>query len=175
VSIGLPLALWVLCVVDGAFAGYRDAAGRDGRIFKAELYRRAIRRGARYGLGVSVATALVVAIAVVSAPAPAARYDELVECARWMLIPIGAYATAVLVALGVWSTAESDLRTLASVIVLGPFTLARPYLIAAAAAVGVAVAPSVPAAIAVGVACGLQLLVGPLLGRAWSRNPRLFG
>ena len=38
------LLLWILCLTDAAFAGYRDAAGRDARIFKAELYRRAIRR-----------------------------------------------------------------------------------------------------------------------------------
>ena len=40
-----PLVLACLSVLDGGFAGYRDAAGRDGRVFKDQFYRRAVRRG----------------------------------------------------------------------------------------------------------------------------------
>jgi hypothetical protein len=161
----VPLALFALCVTDAGFAGFRDAAGRDARIFKAELFRRAIRRGLLHGilagalgLGIALGATLLV------------PFDDLLEAARWMLLPLAGYATLVLAALGVWATAEADLRTLASVVVLGPFTLVRPLVIASAAFLGAWHAPSWPARGAVAAVCALQLAIEPWLGRA--RRPR---
>jgi hypothetical protein len=158
----LPLALFALSVTDAGFAGFRDAAGRDGRIFKTELFRRAIRRGLRYGILAS-ALGLLIALAV-------NRFDELLEAARWMMLPLAAYASAVLCALGVWATAEADFRTLASVIILGPFTLIRPWVIAFAALLGALHAHTWPARGAVIAVCALQLAIEPWLGRAWSKT-----
>ncbi|MFT3772840.1 MAG: hypothetical protein QM820_46230 [Minicystis sp.] len=164
------LLLWILALTDGAFAGYRDAAGRDAHIFKADYYRRAIRRGMRFALGTSALSAIVAAAVVIAAPSPAARLGELLVAARWMLLVVGAYATVVLGALGLWAAAEADLRTLASVAVLGPFTLLRPWVIAAAGALGALRAPSTPAAITAVVVCGLQWWVEPWLGRPTPRT-----
>ncbi len=165
----IAVALWVLCVTDAAFAGFRDAAGRDARIFKADFYRAAIRRGLMAGLVVSLLVGLGLAVIVASAPDPAARFAELLRCADWLTLVLGSYAAIVLVALGVWAAAEADLRTLASVLVLGPFTLARPWVIVAAAGLAVWAAPSTWAAAAVIGACALQLAVEPWLGRRWAR------
>jgi hypothetical protein len=164
------LLLGILCLTDAAFAGYRDVAGRDARIFKAELNRRAVRRGLRAGLAVGgiVLAASIVAIA----PSPAARFAELEVTARSMLPVLAVYATLVLAALGLWAAADADLRTLASVIVLGPFTLLRPWVIVLAAALGARNAPSVPAAVIAVGACALQLAVQPWLSRAWRRGAR---
>ncbi len=158
----LPLALFLRSVTDAGFAGFRDAAGRDARIFKAELFRRAIRRGLVHGVIASLVGLGIAALASLFTP-----FDELLEAARWMVVPLAAYASLVLVALGVWATAEADLRTLASVVILGPFTLVRPWVISSAAAVAAWHAPSWPARAAVGVVCGLQLAIEPWLGRAW--------
>jgi hypothetical protein len=161
----LPLAFFALSVTDAAFAGFRDAAGRDARIFKAELFRRAIRRGILGGIAVSLAGAgLAAAVAVLG------RYGELMEAGRWMLLPLGVYATLVLAAMGVWATAEADLRTLASVVVLGPFTLVRPWVIAAAAVLGALHAASWPSRAVVLAVCALQLAIEPWLGRSWPRT-----
>jgi hypothetical protein len=163
----MAFALWVLCVTDAAFAGFRDAAGRDARIFKADFYRAAIRRGLGAGLVVSLLVALGVGGVVAAAPDPAARFAELLVCATWLTVVLGSYATVVLLALGVWAAAEADRRTLASVLVLGPFTLVRPWVIIAAAVLAVRAAPSSWAAVAVVGACALQLAVEPWLGRRW--------
>jgi hypothetical protein len=158
----LPLVFFVLSVTDAAFAGFRDAAGRDAHIFKAELFRRAIRRGLVTGIAVcAIGAALAVAVALVG------DYDDLLGAAQAMLPPLAVYASLVLAAMGVWATAEADLRTLASVVVLGPFTLARPWVIAAAAALGAVHAASWPTRAAVVIACALQLSIEPWLGRAW--------
>jgi hypothetical protein len=169
------LLLGILCLTDAAFAGYRDVAGRDARIFKAELQRKAVRRGLRSGLAVGALVFALAAGAVAVAPSPAARFAELEVTARAMLPVLAVYATAVLAALGLWAAADADLRTLASVIVLGPFTLVRPWVIVLAGALGAWNAPSVPAAfIAVG-ACALQLALQPWLARAWRRGGRPLG
>jgi hypothetical protein len=167
----VPLLLACLAITDGGFAGFRDAAGRDARIFKAEFFRRAVRRGLRFGfVGVAISGALV-AGAVLLAPHPQARLEELVAGGAWMLPVLAVYATAVLVALGVWSAAEADLRTLASVVILGPFTLIRPYVIAGAALLGAWKAGSFPAALVTIAVCGVQLALEPWMGRAWKTRP----
>jgi hypothetical protein len=173
VSAATPfLLLAILCLTDAAFAGYRDAAGRDARIFKAELYRRAIRRGLRFGFGVAALTVVLATAALAAAPSPYARFAELTTTAWWMLPILAVYATVVLVAMGLWAAAEADVRTLASVTVLGPFTLIRPWVIAAAGALGAWHAPSVPAALVAVGACVLQIGLEPWLGRAWRGGGR---
>jgi hypothetical protein len=167
-SIWVPFALlWSLAVVDGGFAGFRAAAGRDGRIFKEAYYRAAIRRGLRLGFGVTVLAGAAIALWLL---ASGATLTELVPSAQVMLAVLGGYAALVLLALGVWSTAEADLRTLASVAILGPFTMMRPWVIVAAAAWAAYVAPSLgAAAVAVG-ACALQLCVEPILNLRTGRT-----
>jgi len=173
--------LWTLAVVDGGFAGFRAAAGRDGRIFKEAYYRAAIRRGLRYGLAVTALAGAAITVVALASPSPQARLAELMPGAQVMLAVLGGYATLVLLALGVWATAEADLRTLASVVILGPFTMIRPWVIAGAAAWAAHVAPSdISAAVALG-AGAMQLTLEPLLNRQnvnplpWERVPRSGG
>src|SRR5262249_41343378 len=118
--------LWTLSIVDGGFAGFRASAGRSGRVFKDAYYRAAIRGGMRAGVMLGLFVALVAAVVMLSSEWPRARVEELAGCTERLLMVLGGYATLVLIALGVWSTAEADVRTLASVIILGPFTLIRP-------------------------------------------------
>ena len=167
----VPVLLGCLCITDGGFAGFRDAAGRTGHIFKEEYYRRAIRRGLRYGLLAAAVDGVVVGVALLASPSPLLRLDELVVCGEWLLPVLAAYATLVLLALGVWAAAEADVRTLGSVIILGPFTLIRPYVVAVAALLAAWKAPSVAAAAVTALACGVQLSIEPLLGRVW-KTPR---
>lgn len=168
----LAVGLMGLALTDAAFAGYRDAAGRDGAIFKAELYRAAVRRGLRFGLlAVAVSCAWVVVV-VLASGRPAVVLEASFLAARPVLLVLGGYAVAVLAALGVWTVGESDLRSLASVMVLGPFTLLRPWLIVGAAvAGGVGQEPFVVAVIAG--PCLVQMLLPWLLGRGWrgGRSP----
>ena len=58
-------------------------------------------------------------------------WPDLLSAAARMVLVYGAYATMVLLALGVYAVSSGDLRTLATVSVLGPFTLIRPLVISA--------------------------------------------
>lgn len=162
-----PIALAVLALVDAAFAGFRDAAGRNPRIRKLGYFRRAVRRGLRAGAVSCAAVALVVVVLVGRAPAPADAYSRIAEAATLWLWPLGVYATLVLLALGVWLAAEPDLRALASVIILGPFTLIRPWWIAASCLWVATATASAEAVIASIAAAAAQLALEPALARGW--------
>ena len=161
------LLLATLALVDAGFSGFRDAAGRNPRIRKQGYFRRAVRRGLRCGV-VSCAAVVVLVMALVArAPAPADAFVTLSQTAESLVWSFGVYATLVLLALGVWLAAEPDLRALASVIILGPFTLIRPWWIAMTCLWAAASAASVEAAIAALGAAVAQLAIEPWLERGW--------
>lgn len=162
-----PIALAVLALVDAAFAGFRDAAGRNPRIRKLGYFRRALRRGLRAGAVSCATVAIVVVVLIARARAPAEVYAALAEAATLWLWPLGVYATLVLLALGVWLSAEPDIRVLASVIVLGPFTLVRPWLIAGSCVWVVTASGSVEAVLASIAAAAAQLTIEPWLAHGW--------
>ena len=165
-TVWIPFVLlWTLAVVDGGFAGFRSAAGRSGHIFKDAYYRAAIRRGLKYGMGTTLVIGAAAAVIVFVAPSPSSRLLELAIAARALLWILGTYATLVLLAVGVWSVAEVDLRTFASVIILGPLTLIRPWAILAAGAWAAHLAPSAVVSLLAVAAVVLQLCVEPLLDR----------
>ena len=166
------LALLVLALTDAVFCGYRDAAGRNPLIRKESFYRRALRRGMRFGFANAALAAVLLAVLLASSPHPGALWADCTAAGGnllWVLVP---YATIVLLALGAWTAAEQDVRTLASVVLLGPLSLARPVVILGGAVVAIASRPSAPiVALAVATAA-LQLSTGPLLARAWrGRDP----
>ncbi|MBK8259594.1 MAG: fatty acid desaturase [Polyangiaceae bacterium] len=132
----IPALMVAFAVLDLAFAGFRAAAGRDGLIEKRAYYTRAMGEGAGLGLAFSAVMALVTWAVVRRAEDPGALFAELVATGSRMLLVFGGYAVLVLAALIVYTIAKHELRTLATVAILGPFTLIRPWVIACAAAFG---------------------------------------
>lgn len=111
--------------------------------------------------------ALLAGVLVARAPAPAETFVALSETAEVLVWSFGSYATLVLLALGAWLAAEPDVRTLASVVILGPFTLIRPWWIAATCLWAAASAPSIEGTIAAIGAAAAQLAIEPWLAREW--------
>jgi hypothetical protein len=159
-----PLLLAVLAIVDAGFSGYRSVQGANPRIRKEAYHRRAIRRGLQVGVLACVGTAALLAALFLGSPS-AAAWNDLLERATVLIWSFGTYATLVLLGIGLWFVAEADLRTLASVVILGPFTLIRPLWILATclgAAVG---ATTWLGAVAPLLAAGTQLAIEPWLAR----------
>lgn len=168
-----PSVLATLALVDAGFSGFRDAAGRNPRIRKEGYYRRAVRRGLWAGALGCVAVASLVVVLVARAPMPAETFAALSSAAEALVWSLGVFATAVLLALGVWLAAEPDLRALASVIILGPFTLIRPWWIAVSCVWAAASTASAEVAVAALGAAAAQLAIEPWLARGWrSGMPR---
>lgn len=172
-----PILLATLAVVDAGFSGFRDAAGRNPRIRKQPYFRRAVRRGLQGGAVACAAVATLVLLLLARAPAPAETLAALSQAAGALVVSFGVYATCVLLALGVWLAAEPDLRTLASVLILGPFTLIRPWWIGATCLWTAAHAVTIEVAIAALGAAAAQLAIEPWLARGWRSGmpPALIG
>ncbi len=140
----IPVLLVGLALVDVAFAAFRDAAGRDGRIRKRAFYIDAVVRGALLGAALVALLGAVTAAAV--ALGPPGTYDALVGIGGRMVGVYGAYATMVAAALGVYFVGSGDVRAFATVAVLGPFTGLRVPVILAGAAWASLAPTSSPAA-----------------------------
>lgn len=155
----LPL-LYLLACLDGAFAGFRSAAGRNPRLDKRAWYRSAMLGGLAYSQG----AALVV---VASCAALAVPTDALFQGVLAMLQVYGLYAGAALLALAVYLVPHPDLSSLATVLVLGPLTLLRVPTILAGALWGALAAGEPRGAAGALVAGGVMAVAGPVLGLRW--------
>ncbi|MFT3710456.1 MAG: hypothetical protein QM817_22765 [Archangium sp.] len=151
----IPLSLAVLCFIDGTLCGFRAAAGRNPRIFMWHYYRAAFARGAKFAL------AILALFALVSFAAVRVGGDELwtsmLVSATAMVEVYGVFATLTLIALGLYLVGSFDFGVLASVLVLGPFTLLRPWTIALGAIYGATVATT-PFVTGLSLAAGLVMV-----------------
>lgn len=118
-----------LIVVDALFCGFRDSAGRNPRIKKQEYFTAAVRRGALAGV---VVVAVFALLALGMTLTNVATWGEFGTAAEKLLPPLGLYAGLVLVAMGGWAFGTLDVKAFSTVAILGPFTMLRPWLIAAA-------------------------------------------
>jgi hypothetical protein len=147
---------------DAILTGWRAAAGRDGRIDKRTYQRAALRRGAGAGAIVLASNGALVA-ALVASGEPWATFDGAGAICVWVF---GAFATLVLAAMAFWYSPIPETRLLATILVLGPLTLARPFVIAGGLAAAAAHAGG-RAWIAAAVAALSMLCLERVLGRAY--------
>lgn len=123
----VPLTLAVLAFVDGTLCGFRAAAGKNPRIFMWNYYRAAMGRGAKFSaVTLAVFSAVCAALVLLG---PEGTWPSLLETATVLVRVFGVFATLTLVALGLYLVGSFDFGVLASVLVLGPFTLLRPWTI----------------------------------------------
>lgn len=165
----LAATLLTLAILDGAFAGFRSAAGRTGLISHRRYDRQAARRGA--GLA-CVLLSPAIAVASADVALRPGHLEDYAAAGTAMLVLYGLYALLVLAALACYATLSWELRYLASALVLGPFTLFRPGIVILGAAVGMASGRNVVTAFAAVLSASAVLAVEPLAGRLWyMRNP----
>ncbi|MFD4292572.1 hypothetical protein ACFWQG_05060 [Rhodococcus sp. NPDC058532] len=158
------LTVLTIALLDGAFAGYRAAQGRTGRL--ATLRRDTLAQAR----GVAVWAALAagpLAIGLLVVPREVRR-----TAAEALAAALTPFALVTLVAIATWCVLPWRTRYLAMAVVLGPMTLLRPA-ICVAGAVAVWIGTGDPTATAAtGVAGGAQLLVEPAVGHLWyTKNP----
>ena len=164
--LSVALALWLLASMDAGFAGFRDAAGRSPRLHKASMVRRRVGAGLLWAQGICLLMLVVLAVGVALAPDPGPLLAELTAVGARMVLVFGTYAAVVLSALAIYAVPHPDVSSLATVLVLGPFTLGRPAIVVGGLVWATRDA-SLPVAVAAAVSGGLVLLAGPLLQRHW--------
>lgn len=159
--------IWTLVTLDTGFVGFRVATGRSGRIDKRAHYRRGVARGLVAGqIAVAIAAAAI-AVAVASSTDPTSAWESHLAAGRDLAAVYGPYAAAVLASLAIYAIPNPDISSLATVLVLGPFTAIRPLVIVAGAAWTIANrGPGVETGSVV-IACGLVVALEPVLSGRW--------
>ncbi len=127
------LTLVTLALLDAAFAGFRDAAGRNPLLHKTHYYMLAMLKGALVG---SLAVALIAAtvgLGLWLTDDLDALWIDYLAAGRRMIAVYGAYGTIAILALFVYAIPRPEISSLVTVLILGPFTLLRPLVILAGA------------------------------------------
>ncbi len=154
----IAIVLAILALFDALLAGFRAAAGRDGRIDKRPYFRRAMTVATRDAAVVIAANAALVAILVATAPDPDATWAAFAGAGATCIYVFGVFATLTLAALAFWLSPVPDYRVVATIIVLGPLTLVRPLVVAGGLAYAAA-GMSEPRVWIAAVVAGLSMLV----------------
>lgn len=124
-------AVALLAILDGLLVGFRAAAGKNGRIEKDAYYAAALKSALIHA---TLQVALLAGLAFVlaqSAPVPGNIWSDFLGAGKMVIWVFGPYAAIAMLGLAVFVVPSPDVRTLATVVVLGPFTMLRPALVVA--------------------------------------------
>lgn len=157
-------ALFILAILDGAFAGFRSSAGRTGLINHRQSDHQAARRGTV--LTFVLLTPVIAATSVDVLIHPVHRGDYI-RAGTVMLAVYGPYALLVLSALACYAISGWRLKYLATALILGPFTLLRRGIAILGAALAMALCNNLVVAIMAGLSVVAVLAVEPLADRLW--------
>lgn len=161
-------AAWVLVTLDAALMAYRLAMGRSGLLDKRRMHQQASARGVLYVQPAIIATvALTLLLIRAGGPGLASAFDESLR--RFLTIG-GTYAALILGTSLLCLVPSPTVRSAASVMVFGPFTLARPAVVVVTVAWSVLPDPRWQLVV-VGLAIALPgVLVEPYLDRRIARR-----
>jgi hypothetical protein len=156
-SFWVPALLVALALLDGALLGFRAAAGRIGLIDKQSHYRRAAGLGLGYAALVAAGgVALALGLRTVGGPPV---WNDLVAAGAVTVRMLLIFAGVIVVSLLVWMVPHVELRTLATVVILGPGTLLRPAVVVLAMGAGVMARPRLEVALLAVYGGALMLLL----------------
>lgn len=168
----IPPLMVGLVLLDSTLAGVRAGYGRDGRIRKLDMSLRCALRGLFLGAMICAAFGLLTAIVVSASAQGAAIYASLLAIGIRMQIVFVGFSVLVLPTVGLFMICRHEYRTLATVAILGPLTLARPFVILAATAWGLTASTQLAATLIALLASLAVLLGGWHLDRAFATLTR---
>lgn len=157
--------LCALALLDGGFAGYRAAAGRNALVVKTRYYQRAVVHGLVVAALNLVVIAVVAGLCLLLSSNPAALHADFAIAGEKMLLVFIPYSLAVVLTFLPFVCPWADVRVLTSVIIFGPFTLLRPFVAAGGLIFGLITKPRVEVALVCAAAVAVSLAMEPILGR----------
>jgi len=131
------LLLYLLATLDGGLCGFRAFAGRSALIYKRMYYARAVLRGAIAAQVASFLSLFLLLLTFAVSHHHAELRADLESSAGRMLWVFLPYAAAVVINLAFRALPSTDIRASTSVMVLGPLTGARPFVMIAGVLYGI--------------------------------------
>jgi len=131
------IVLYLLATLDGALCGFRAFAGRSALIHKRTYYSRALLMGAVAAQVASFLSLAVLLMAIALSNHRAELRGDLEASAGRMLWVFLPYAFAVCLNLVLRALPSTDIRAATSVMVLGPLTGLRPFVMIAGVIYGI--------------------------------------
>lgn len=171
-SVAVPIALAAVALVDGAFAGFRAGTGRNARIDKRRYNAQAARRGFLVAAASLLAVSAVLGLGLLGAREAGRSYDALVQAGGRMLVVLLPFAALVVASLAAYWLLPMRESTFVILVGLGPFTLARPLVVLAAAATAVHGSHQWLVWAGSLLASAGVLVVEPWVHRRWYREPQ---
>jgi hypothetical protein len=173
-AVGVPVTLCGLALLDAGFAGFRGSTGRDAGL----VNHRFNLVSAVWGIGIGIFGLLMIAACTLpSLWSPSTRTDNYASLVAggarmlWVYVPM---AGLNLIAIVVYLLSKShEVRAVAMTLVLGPFTLLRPVVIAGGALWAAVGSDSRAVWIGALVAAVVTIGVGPAVGRLRFGQPVL--
>lgn len=164
----IPFLMIGLVLLDCALAGIRAGYGRDGRIHKNDLSLRCALRGMLFGAFVCAALGILTGIVVTRSAHGPDIYQSLLSIGIRMQIVFVGFSMVVLPSVALFTVCRHEYRTLATVAILGPLTIARPFVIIAATAWGLTASQHFEATLLTLVASAAVLFTGWYLDKAFA-------
>jgi hypothetical protein len=162
--VSLVAALLVLAALDGAFAGFRSSCGRTGLIRHRRQDVLAHLRGLAVSAMLLTPVAAVVLADLLSRPD---RWDGYLRAGRAMLVLYLPFGAIVLAALAAYALLSWRRRFLATALILGPFTFARPVVAVAGLVLAARAGSDLLVTATATAAVVAALAVEPVLDRWW--------
>jgi len=120
------LLLYLLASADGAFSGFRAAAGRNSLLKKNGYYTRAM------VIGFIASQAVLIGFVIVAHQMwrveTSAGRDQTLAFAERLLVIFVPYAMLTFLAFGFRLVPIVDIQCMSSILILGPFTAIRPVV-----------------------------------------------
>lgn len=154
----------VLALLDAGFSGFRASLGRTGLIDHRRSDVLATFRGAVLGVALLSPASALFAVDVGLLDASPRSYRIAGAAALMTFAP---YAGLTLLALAAYALLGWRQKYLASAVVLGPFTLVRPLVVATGALIAIVRVDDVAVSMVVLLSATAMLAVEPLAGRMW--------
>ncbi len=175
-AVAVPLVLCALALLDAGFAGFRGSIGRDAALVDHRFNLEAAAWGIGFGLVGLVLIAGCTLPALLLVETRQENYQSLLTGGTRMLLVYAPMAALNLLAISIYVLATShEVRAVAMTLVLGPFTLLRPPVIAAGA-MWAGMSSDLPAVwVGAAVAAIATVAVGPSVGWWRFRRSRITG
>lgn len=163
------LPLIILSLLDGIFCGFRACAGRYGILNKTDIFLKNGWVGFAIAVLINACSICYYYCSLKFSGQPDKLILDYSTTSQAMAYILLIYSFITVLVMLIWTYPKSEVRELASVLILGPFTLIRPYVILLSLLVSIFYVEHIIVCTGFILATLLQLSLEPILDKIHNR------